>query len=227
MLTLLSKVAIHDPNNPGTVATLTNIMEGVDGSSTFGYSIETEMIAVEDNQTQQYSEVHTLDIRVVEESSETAKLLAFVADGTKVKIAGYGPQAMLLWDEPVTISINEQYDGVLSLAVVSTLKTTIGYPSSGGKASVVASRNILDLYDMPNVLEATVEAKDFFFPFPGVQLVANAATGIATITAKDSAGSTLGSNTSTVPVSYTLPADTVFVNVSYGTYDASASLQIV
>ena len=126
MITLLKKIAIRPMDEPDNIVTLTNIMEGVDGSATFGYSLEPVALQVEDNQTQQYKHIHTFDVRVIEESSDSAIIDGWIASQTKVQIVGQGIDGMFFMDD-VLLTRNKQYDEVLASAFLATVETLTSF----------------------------------------------------------------------------------------------------
>ena len=126
MITLLKKIAIRPMDDLYNIVELTNIMEGVDGAATFGYSLETVAIQVEDNQTQQYKHTHTFDIRVVEESSDSSIIDGWIASQTKVQICGQGIDGLFFMDD-VLLTRNKQYDNVLASAYLATVDTPTSY----------------------------------------------------------------------------------------------------
>jgi hypothetical protein len=52
MLNLLKTIAVQDQTVTSNIATLDNIMSGVDGSATIGYNLEAMSLQVNDNQKQ-------------------------------------------------------------------------------------------------------------------------------------------------------------------------------
>lgn len=170
MITLLKQIAIRDRSNYANSVILTNVMEGVDGSATFGYSIEPVAIQVEDNQTQQYKHVHTFDIRVIEESGDSSVLDALVASQQRVDIAGLGVDGYFQFDN-VLLTRNKQYDGILASAYLATAETLTSYTTNeeviyayyntgtstptylttdylGKKLRAFAGRNLYDIYNL-------------------------------------------------------------------------------
>lgn len=126
MITLLKKIAIRPMDEPFNIVELVNIMEGVDGSATFGYSLEATAIQVEDNQKQQYKHTHTFDVRVIEESSDSATIDAWIADQKRVQIAGQGIDGLFFMDD-VLLTRNKQYDGIIANAFLATADTLTWY----------------------------------------------------------------------------------------------------
>lgn len=128
MITLIKEIAIRPMGSDGAYDTvkLTNIMEGVDGAATFGYSLETVAVQVEDNQTQQYKHIHTFDVRVIEESSDSAIIDGWIATQTRVEIVGRGVDGFFLMNN-VLLTRNKQYDGILASAFLATRETLTSY----------------------------------------------------------------------------------------------------
>lgn len=149
MITLLKKIAISNVSNLAQTVTLDNVMEGVDGAAAFGYSLETESIQVEDNQTQQYKHNHVFDIRVIDSDSDNSILDGFIADQTDVNITGLGLNGVLLIRN-VKLARNKQYDGIIATAVLATKTTSIGYYDNGvfTEQELFAGRNMLETYQL-------------------------------------------------------------------------------
>lgn len=128
MITLLKEIAIRPLTEADAYDSikLTNIMEGVDGAATFGYSLETVAVQVEDNQTQQYKHVHTLDIRVIEESGDSAIIDVWIADQQRVEIVGRGIDGFFVMSN-VLLTRNAQYDEVVASAYLATSETLTSY----------------------------------------------------------------------------------------------------
>lgn len=232
MLNLISKVAVKRADNADAPATLTNIMEGVDGSSVFGYAIEPIAINVEDNQQQHYAEDHTLDIRIVNEDSQTAVLSALQAGGFPTLLSAHTPNGFLIWNTPSKITKNTQFDGVLADAVLMTIRSVKGYQGSGvtRKKAVYAGGNALALYDVTNGAGMGADGQmspNIFFPFPGTQITASAqvsaGTGNIGFSFYQANGSTLVSNSNSAVTAgtrsvhtTTIPSNTVFIRMTMG-----------
>lgn len=151
MIPLLSNVAVQDQSVVTNIVTLDNIMSGVDGSSVFGYALETKNLEVNDKQKQQYAHTHTFDIRVVQgTSAELAILRAIVDNNRTVKVSGHSPDGFFLWDEPTVMTRNTQFDQIVADALLLTHDTTIGYRGTAPlkKLGVYAGDNALALYDV-------------------------------------------------------------------------------
>lgn len=136
MITLLKKIAIRPMDDAFNIVTLTNIMEGVDGAAAFGYNLETVALQVEDNQTQQYKHIHTFDVRVIEESSDSAIIDGWIASQTRVEISGQGIDGLFFMSD-VLLTRNKQYDEVFASAFFATAETLTSY-TTGQTTSNVA-----------------------------------------------------------------------------------------
>jgi len=149
MITLLKKIAISNVSNLAQTVTLDNVMEGVDGAAAFGYSLETESIQVEDNQTQQYKHNHVFDIRVIDSDSDNSILDGFIGDQADVNITGLGLNGVLLIRN-VKLARNKQYDGIIATAVLATKTTSIGYYDNGvfTEQEFFAGPNMLETYQL-------------------------------------------------------------------------------
>lgn len=151
MIPLLSNVAVQDQSVASNIATLDNIMSGVDGSSVFGYTLETKNLEVNDKQKQQYAHTHTFDIRVIQPDSSTQAILTAITNNNRlVKVSGYSPDGFFLWDEPTLMVQDNQFDQIVSSALFLTHETTIGYRGTAplSKLGVYAGDNALALYDV-------------------------------------------------------------------------------
>lgn len=156
MITLLKKIAIRPMDDLYNIVELTNIMEGVDGAATFGYSLETVAIQVEDNQTQQYKHTHTFDIRVLEESGDSSIIDGWIASQTKVQICGQGIDGLFFMDD-VLLTRNKQYDNVLASAYLATVDTLTSYAT--GVKTLQPSNN-------PNIVNASWKRLKFMRELP-------------------------------------------------------------
>ena len=206
MLNLLSNVAIQDTKAAGNIVYLNNIMEGVDGAATFGYSLEASSVKVDDNQTQQYVHDHTFDIRVLQgAAADLTKLKVIDAGNNPVRVSGYSPNGFFVIDEPSQLTYHSQYDSVIADRVLVTTTGVNGYGGTapGVKLPVYAGDNLLALYKV-NSGSATylngidvgtagtvtggtlalangedVSSRQIFFPFPGLSITGsiNVVTG--------------------------------------------------
>lgn len=211
MLNLFTKIAIQSVASPSSIAYLTNIMEGVDGSSVFGYNVETEDIKISDGQTQQYAQIHTLDIRVLDEDANSSIIDAIIASGGTARISGYGPNGFFVWNDPVQLVRNKQYDNVVASAVLATIKATPGFRGSPPSRAVHAGRNLMGVYGVDNMTTSEINNQRIFFPFPGVTLFATATgPGIIGLSAYNSAGTLILDEQQDID----LPANTVFVGTA-------------
>jgi len=136
MITLIKKIAIRerptenltDPAISPYLNTveLVNVMEGVDGAATFGYSLETVAVQVEDNQTQQYKHIHTFDVRVLDAGGDNATIDGWIAEQKPVDIVGIGVDGYFQFDN-VKLTRNKQYDEVFASAFLATAETMTSY----------------------------------------------------------------------------------------------------
>ena len=204
MITLLSNVAIQDTTAASNIVYLNNIMEGVDGAATFGYSLEATSVKVDDNQTQQYMHDHTFDIRVLQGSSaDLTKIKVIDANNNPVRVAGYSPDGFFVIDDPAQLTYHSQYDSVIADRVLVTTTGVNGYGGTapGVKLPVYAGDNLLAVYKVnsgsASALNSfdqadsgtvtgdsmsfgsgdTVLSRSIFFPFPGLSV-----TGLVNIT---------------------------------------------
>lgn len=151
MIPLLSNVAVQDQTVVSNIVTLDNIMSGVDGSATFGYTLETKNLEVNDKQKQQYAHTHTFDIRVIQPDSASMSILKAIRDNNRlVRVSGHSPDGFFLWDEPTLMVEDNQFDEIVATALLLTHDTTIGYRGTAplSKLGVYAGDNALALYDV-------------------------------------------------------------------------------
>jgi len=208
MITLLSNVAIQDVTSAINVVYLNNIMEGVDGAATFGYTLEPTSVKVDDNQTQQYMHTHTLDIRVLQGSSaDLTNIKVIDANNRPVRVSGYSPDGFFVIDDPAQLTYHSQYDSVIADRILVTTTGVNGYGGTSPltRLPVYAGDNLLAVYkvnsgsasylngfnqgDTGTVTGGTVaisngdniESRQIFFPFPGLAVTGsiNVVTGTA------------------------------------------------
>ena len=168
MLNLLKTIAVQDQSVTSNIATLDNIMSGVDGSATFGYSLEAQSVQVNDNQKQQYAHTHTLDIRVLQGTvGEVGILDAVVGNNRQVKITGISPDGFLIWDDPSYMVRSSQFDQVVADQILVTKTQPAGYAGTApnSKLAVYSGDNALALYDVlsgnASVLNGFVKSGSF------------------------------------------------------------------
>lgn len=180
MITLIKKIAIRerptaDLTNPAVspylnTVELVNVMEGVDGAATFGYSLETVAVQVEDNQTQQYKHIHTFDVRVLDAGGDNATIDGWIAEQKPVDIVGIGVDGYFQFDN-VKLTRNKQYDEVFASAFLATAQTMTSYttghvvpywyrdgsnqeryiqfdPKPHNKLRAFAGANLYDIYEL-------------------------------------------------------------------------------
>ena len=151
MLNLLKTIAVQDQTVTSNIATLDNIMSGVDGSATFGYTLEPTSLMVNDSQTQQYLHTHTLDIRVLQGATGVVGILnAIVGNNRQVKVTGITPNGFLIWDDPTYMVRSSQFDQVVADQVLLTKAQPAGYAGAApnSKLAVYGGMNALALYDV-------------------------------------------------------------------------------
>jgi hypothetical protein len=162
MLNLLKTIAVQDQTVTSNIATLDNIMSGVDGSATFGYTLEAQSVQVNDNQKQQYAHTHTLDIRVLQGTvGEVGILDAVVGNNRQVKITGISPDGFLIWDDPSYMVRSSQFDQVVADQILVTKTQPAGYAGTApnSKLAVYSGDNALALY---NVLSGSASVLNGF-----------------------------------------------------------------
>lgn len=186
MLNLLKSVAVQDQTVATNIATLDNIMSGVDGSATFGYTLEDTAVQVNDNQKQQFLHTHTFDIRVLQGSATTVGILdAVVANNRQVKITGISPDGFFIWDDPTYLVRGEQFDQVIADQILATKSAPAGYQGVAGsvKLPVYAGDNALALYDILGGSSTVLNGLT-----AGTGVTASQASGEQTLTRASSTG---------------------------------------
>lgn len=148
MLPLLKKVAIQNTSTPSTIAVLSNIMEGVDGSGAFNLTNEVTDIKIEDNQTRQTSQAHTLDIRAIWDDAEAAKVDAMQVGGIPAKITAITPDGVVLFGSPVLINRGKVYDDVRAHKYIASTGAPCGYTGTAPnvRTSVYVGKNLLGVF---------------------------------------------------------------------------------
>ena len=126
MALTLIKVAIKDPES-ADIVTLSNIMEGVDGSAVMGWEQEPESVKVEDGQTLDHSIMGTLDIKVLRASaSDTAILDGLI--GKRVELSGWTIEGFLLFRGRPYLNRDPDYNSdILNDRILVTTKAVKGY----------------------------------------------------------------------------------------------------
>lgn len=126
MALTLRKIAIKDPAS-NDVVVLTNIMEGVDGSSAMGLTMEAEAVQIEDNQTLEHSLSLELDIKVIRGTdAELATLDGLI--GKRVEISGWTIDGFFRMLENPYLNRNPDYNSsILNDRILITQKAIKGY----------------------------------------------------------------------------------------------------
>lgn len=150
MITLLDKIAVQNTDAPATIAILNNIMDGVDGSGAFNLTQETTDIKRNDGQTQMTRQNHELDIRVIEETAESAKIDAMQAAGNLAIITGLTPDGVVLFSKPSRVNRNKVHDHVFVSQVMVTIAHPPGYAGNAPnkRRPVYVGPNLLGTFDV-------------------------------------------------------------------------------
>lgn len=154
MLTHIKKLAIIQDTTTDVIVLLSNISDGVDGASTFGYSTEETALTIEDGQTVMDALEHTLDIRTIADSDEASQLESWTDNLTKVNIVGVGIDGSLLIGDgqtgegSVRFYKDDQFDQRKAFKIFATRKTTPGFDSDTGihENGIFAGQNLLGGY---------------------------------------------------------------------------------
>jgi hypothetical protein len=126
MALTLRKLAIKDPESTDMVI-LTNILEGVDGSSAMGFTQEGEEARVEDNQTMEHTHLGELDIKVLRlPSSELTTLRSFV--GKRVEVSGWTIEGFFRFrDNPIMNQHDDFNSAIMNDRIFFTTTAIKGY----------------------------------------------------------------------------------------------------
>lgn len=149
MLNLIKKATVV--NSAGNAYVFDNIMAGVGGSATIGYSLNPLALQVDDNQRQQYCFEHQLDIRVLDADSNYAYLQNDIASGEKFDVSLLTLDGFVFMED-VLLSAPRQMDQVLADQIFVTKKTVPTYhgPTFYSNAGVYGGDNLLAFYDVEN-----------------------------------------------------------------------------
>lgn len=149
---ILSIKEIHIYDNNSDIVSLTNISEGVDGASVFGFTSEPEYINIEDNQSYLIKKNHTLDVRILKPASSDLTILNnWIDNNTKVFISIRNLDDSILSigdinnpDSGVHIVKNEQLSSNDIFSFKVTKSSTTGFNPSNGiyEGSVFAGFNV-------------------------------------------------------------------------------------
>lgn len=150
MLNLISKIGIQSQTNTENVVVLDNVMEGLDGAATFGYSVTPRSVKFDDAQTLDIVEDHVLDVRVLRVSdADLEKLQVMAGNQEPVKATGYGPDGALLFFDPAEMVRVPQFDQVVTDRILVTRATALGYQGAAPdtRQAVIGSRDLLEVFD--------------------------------------------------------------------------------
>lgn len=151
MINHISKVGIQSQTNTANVVVLDNIMEGVDGAATFGYSVTPGDLRVQDAQTQQYIHNHQLDVRVLRSSdADLEKLQVMEANNEPVKVTTLGVDGSVVFYDEAQMVRAGQYDQVLADRFLITRSTALGYvgdPSDTRYPVLGVTNDLMEIFD--------------------------------------------------------------------------------
>jgi len=151
MLNQISQIAVQSQTNTENVVVLDNIMSGVDGAATFGYSVTPRSLTVEDAQTQQYVHDHQMDVRVLRSAAaDLEKLQVMDANNEPVKVTTQGIDGSVLFFDEAQIVRAPQFNQVLADRFLITRSTAIGYAGEANftRYPVLGStRDLMEVYD--------------------------------------------------------------------------------
>ena len=156
MLNQISKIAVQSQADTSNVVIMDNIMEGVEGSAIFGYSVAPESLQVTDKQTQQVEHQHVFDVRVLRVSDEDpvdgdlVKLKIMEANKDPVKVTAKGQQGFVIFHDEGQMIRSPYFDEVLGDQFFIARKTGVGYVGAAPdtRQPVISSENILAIWDV-------------------------------------------------------------------------------
>ncbi len=126
MALTLRKIAIKDPDSSDMVV-LSNIIDGVDGAATFGWSQEEESVQIEDNQKLDHSLNGELDIKVLRASDADTTIIDGLV-GKRVEISGWGIDGFLVFRGlQRLVRVPDFNSAVLNDQLRITVRTVKGY----------------------------------------------------------------------------------------------------
>lgn len=152
MLTL-RKLAIKDPESSDLVI-LSNIMDGVDGSTAFGFSVEEQSVSIDDMQKLDYREDTQMDLKVIRPSaSDLAKIDSL--KNKPVEISGYTLEGFVQFlGTHILTRIADYNSDIINDQLRVYVQSPFGYfdTDKGRARQFYAGKNALSLY---NILAGT------------------------------------------------------------------------
>lgn len=138
MINHIKKLAIIEDASPDNIVVLSNISEGVDEASTFGYETEEAALTIEDGQTIHDAIEHTLDVRTIVPDSGDSQLQTWTDNLTSVYVSAIGVDGGILFGDvqtgegAVRFYKDDQFSERKAIKIMATRKTIPGYDSSTG-----------------------------------------------------------------------------------------------
>lgn len=185
MLNQISQIAIQSQANTANVVVLDNIMEGVDGAATFGYSMTPRSLTVEDAQTQQYVHDHQMDVRVLRSAAaDLEKLQVMDANNEPVKVTTQGIDGSVVFFDGAQIVRAPQFNQVLADRFLITRSTVVGYSFEDEFSRYPVLGNTKDLME---VYDTSTGSSLLLAGFTSQNVTRSQTGGVQTIT-RDSTG---------------------------------------
>jgi hypothetical protein len=144
----ISKLALFNQSESSPLI-LTNVFEGVDGASAFGYTNEQTSVQVGANRKQVIADNHTIDITVVNDRSAIATITEWAnTPSFDFRLSAYGGDTFLIFDDPTKLVFPAQFDTIMTRRLGLTLSAPAGYTGTAPnvKLPVFAGCNALSLY---------------------------------------------------------------------------------
>jgi len=150
MQNTIKKIAIQDASSPGDIVFLSNIMEGVEGAASFGYTEEITGLKVEDNQTQNYLRNGILDVRVIQSSdSDLAILDDLINNQKKARVTAITIDGFVIFEREVLLYRAPYFNSnIISDQIYIKVSDNLGYSGTAPntRQAFYGGDNALALY---------------------------------------------------------------------------------
>lgn len=149
MQNLFKKLAIADTNDLTKIAVISNIAEGVEGATAFGYENEYDMISIENMQELPYSVMHTLEIRGLPTSNVVEDMQHFNDPDVDTELTVIGTDGAMLSLDPLKLEwIKKPNEGYV-WKLKATAKTVPDREQNNGRkgGGIHLGENLLDVYE--------------------------------------------------------------------------------
>lgn len=198
-MVLLSKLAIIEAGSPDTVVNTSIVLDGADGATREGFSIEPVDITIENGQLYWPKATYRLEIAGLKgSSSDQTQLQTWAANGTDLNFSGYGTGYIFQGEGKINADPSVGGEAA-SWRMVSQKQSVRGYESGRLNARMLLSENGFNEYlwadddsdgvangwssvgggtftftggnqDIEADNETTSLERELYFPFPGQDL---------------------------------------------------------